>query len=252
METSARLRAFLGAARIRAPARSPGVLLVHGWDSDQIHYKVRSEQIAALGAVCMTFDLRGHGDDDGEFETVSREDNLNDVLQAYDALVDQSDVDPDRIALVGTSYGAYLAAIATESRHVRWLGLRAPALYPDAQWNVPKLRLDKEAIDRYRRIRHRGQDNRALAACTLFEGDALIVASERDHVIHEATIDSYVNSFIHARSVAKRVIPLADHALSNRNAQHIYEDLLLGWLARMIASSGRTRTRRLAATGSTA
>jgi pimeloyl-ACP methyl ester carboxylesterase len=38
----------------------PGVLLVHGWDGSQEQYIARAHEIAALGCVCLTFDLRGH------------------------------------------------------------------------------------------------------------------------------------------------------------------------------------------------
>src|SRR3712207_7596311 len=46
---------------------------------------------------------------------------------AYDALAGRPGVDADAIAVVGSSYGAYLAAVLTSLRPVRWLGLRAPA-----------------------------------------------------------------------------------------------------------------------------
>ena len=36
----------------------PGVLFVHGWGGSQEQYVARARQVAALGAVCFTFDLR--------------------------------------------------------------------------------------------------------------------------------------------------------------------------------------------------
>ena len=41
----------------------PGVLFVHGWGANQEQYLARARQIAALGCVCLTFDLRGHARD---------------------------------------------------------------------------------------------------------------------------------------------------------------------------------------------
>ena len=38
---------------------SPGVLFVHGWGGNQEQYLARAREIAALGCVCLTFDLRG-------------------------------------------------------------------------------------------------------------------------------------------------------------------------------------------------
>src|ERR671915_2021819 len=71
----------------------PGVLFVHGWGGNQDQYLARAREIAALGCVCLTFDLRGHARTDSQHETVTREDSLRDVVAAYDVLVRQPGVD---------------------------------------------------------------------------------------------------------------------------------------------------------------
>src|SRR5919107_5342643 len=153
----------------------PGVLFVHGWGGSQEKYLARARQIAALGCVCLTFNLRGHGETEPQHETVTREDNLRDLLAAYDVLVRQPTVDRASIAVVGSSYGAYLAAILTELRPVRWLALRVPALYKDEDWALPKQQLKKYELAAYRRRSVSPDENRALQACAAFEGDVLIV-----------------------------------------------------------------------------
>ena len=50
----------------------PGILFVHGWGGSQEQYVARARKIAALGCVCLTFDLRGHAQTRPQFETVSR------------------------------------------------------------------------------------------------------------------------------------------------------------------------------------
>ena len=62
--------------------RLPGVLFVHGWGGSQEQYLTRAREVAALGCVCLTFDLRGHVETHRQKEKVSREDNLRDVLAA--------------------------------------------------------------------------------------------------------------------------------------------------------------------------
>src|SRR5215212_2396226 len=71
----------------------PGVLFVHGWGGSQEKYLARAREIAALGCVCLTFNLRGHAETEPQHETVTREDNLRDLLAAYDLLTEHSLVD---------------------------------------------------------------------------------------------------------------------------------------------------------------
>ncbi|HEX4480174.1 MAG TPA: alpha/beta fold hydrolase [Rudaea sp.] len=82
----------------------------------------RAKQAAGLGAVSLTFDLRSHEPGSPMFQTVTREQNPRDVLAAYDRLAQQRNVDNTSIAVVGISYGGYLAAILTSmltSAHFR-------------------------------------------------------------------------------------------------------------------------------------
>ena len=90
---------------ITAEIQLPAVLFVHGWGGSQGQYLARAREIAALGCVCLTFDLRGHADTRHEFELVSRESNLRDVLAAYDNLASRPVVDRAAIAVVGSSDG---------------------------------------------------------------------------------------------------------------------------------------------------
>ena len=145
----------------------PGVMLVHGWDGSQEQYLARAHAIAALGCICLTIDLRGHASDKAHRDTVTREDNLNDMLAAYDLLISHPAVDAHSIVVVGSSYGGYLAAVLSALRPVRRLALRAPALYKDDDWLVPKQKLDRQEIAHYRALTLPPDSNRALAASAL-------------------------------------------------------------------------------------
>src|SRR5438105_1557506 len=217
----------------RGPA--PGVLFVHGWGGSQDQYLARARQIAALGCVCLTFDLRGHAKTQPQHETVSRGDNLRDVLAAYDLLARHQGVDPSTIAVVGSSYGGYLGAILTSLRGVRWLSLRAPALYKDAEWELPKRQLHHDAdLSAYRRRTVRPEDNRALCACEAFRGDVLLVESEHDHVVPHPVIANYLAACVQVRSLTYRVIQGADHGLGEEPWRLAYTSLLLHWLTEMV------------------
>ncbi|MDM0110684.1 alpha/beta fold hydrolase [Variovorax sp. J22R133] len=224
----------------------PGVLLVHGWDGSQSQYIARAHEIAALGCICLTIDLRGHARHKAQMQAVTREDNLHDVLAAYDELVSHPAVDPAAMAIIGSSYGGYLAALLTELRPVRWLALRAPALYRDEGWEIPKGKLDREDLARYRSSPVQPSDNRALRACEAFRGDVLIVESENDKTVPPPVIKNYVNAFGHVHSITYRVLTGADHALSSEEMRQAYGLQLVGWMTEMVlgarTAAGKSKT----------
>src|ERR1700738_4340129 len=95
----------------RAEQRPGGLLFIHGLHSDQAGYAVRAEAaVDALGVVCLTFDLIGHGHSPGVLDDLTPEDHLYDAIAAYDRLRDQVDV-ARPIGVCGASYGACLAAL---------------------------------------------------------------------------------------------------------------------------------------------
>ena len=208
----------------------PGVLFVHGWGGDQQQYVGRAHELAALGCVCLTFDLRGHADTQAQRDTVSREDNTRDILAAYDFLAALRNVDPDSIAVVGSSYGGYLAALLTAARAVKWLALRAPALYKDSEWNLPKLQLrGTQGLEKYRLQPVHPAESKALRACQAFTGDVLLVESEHDAYIPHQVIANYREACISARSLTYRLIEGADHGLSSDAWRSNYTTVLINW-----------------------
>jgi len=221
---------------VLAPATAlPGVLFVHGWGGSQEQDLVRAREAAGLGCVCLTFDLRGHERTARYWETVSRPQNLSDLVAAYDWLAGQPNVDASAMAVVGISYGGYLASLLGELRPVRWLALRSPALYKDEGWELSKRRLHQDTdLPAYRRRAIGWEDNRALRACAAFRGDALIVEAEHDEVVPHPVIENYVAAFTGARSLTCRVVAGADHGFSAKTAQKAYTSLLITWLKEMV------------------
>ncbi|MBE7211089.1 MAG: alpha/beta fold hydrolase [Gluconacetobacter diazotrophicus] len=215
----------------------PGFLFVHGWGGDQDEDMDQAEALTRLGCVCFTFDLRGHADSDASRDEVTRQHGLDDAVAAFDHLAAHPLVQRSAIGVIGTSYGGYLSALLTAERPVRWLALRVPALYPDADWDTPKARLDKDAVRRYREQPQDPAGDRALAACARFRGDVLLVESERDDRIPHEAIASYQSAFRDARSLAHRTIPGATHAMRDPKHQRLYTRILTGWIEDMVKAS---------------
>jgi dienelactone hydrolase len=212
----------------------PGILFVHGWGGSQQRDLARAKNITGLGCVCLTFDLRGHERTHELRATVSREDSLEDLVAAYDRLVSHPAVDREAIAVIGSSYGGYLATILSSMRPVKWLALRVPALYWDADWDMPKQLLDRDKLAHYRRSAVTAADNRALAACKEFKGDVLLIESEQDDYVPHATLMSYRTAFEQAHSLTYRLVDGADHALTSDISQSVYSSMLTNWISEMV------------------
>ncbi|MPS99893.1 MULTISPECIES: alpha/beta fold hydrolase [unclassified Pseudomonas] len=214
--------------------KMPGILFVHGWGGSQQRDLARARQITGLGCVCMTFDLRGHENTASQRLTVTREQNLQDLLVAYDRLAGHPAVDSNAIAIIGSSYGGYLATLLTLQRPVKWLALRVPAMYWDEDWHSPKQTLDRQRLNAYRQRPLGPDDNRALAACAAFRGDVLLVESEQDDYVPHTTMMSYRSAFVSAHSLTHRIVDGADHALSSEENQKTYSSILTAWISEMV------------------
>lgn len=212
----------------------PGILFVHGWAGSQERDERRSRAISRLGCICLTFDMRGHGSDQAELMTVTRADNLQDICAAYDVLASHPAVDTRSIAVVASSYGAYLATFLTAMRNVRWLALRVPALYRDEDWDQPKYSLNREDLRAFRNMDIPASANKALAKCQDYAGDVMIVESEHDDLVPHRTITSYIAAFSRARSITYKRILGADHALTHLASRRAYDDILIRWLKDMV------------------
>ena len=207
-----------------AEAERAGILFIHGLHSTQAGYAGRAvAAVDRLGAVCLTFDLGGHGASDGVEGGLSIRDHLDDATAAYDRLVAERDVDPARIGVAGASYGAYLAALLTERRPVARLALRAPALYPDPELDAPPAR--RTPADR-----PPPATSSALDALRRFDRPVLIVESGNDDAISPATIPLYRESCPAAEHV---LIAEAEHELKRPEWRRDFLNALLDFFDKL-------------------
>jgi pimeloyl-ACP methyl ester carboxylesterase len=215
----------------------PGVLFVHGWGSNQGNNLQLARSISRLGCICFTFDMRGHAATSQLHGCVTPEENMADVLAAYDLLATHESVDKDAIAVIGSSDGGYLASILTSVRPVDWLILRVPALYRDSDWKKAKAKINRQALNAYREMYLEPGDNRALRACAKFQGDALIVESEKDTVVAHPAVASYAAAFRRAHSMSHRVLDGADHGLTDARCRDAYHHIVSRWMSEMISAA---------------
>lgn len=99
---------------LRPGERRPAFLILHGFGGNkegrgQI---VVAEQLAEWGYVTMRFDFRGCGESEGEHGRIICLDQVADTAGAVTYMAARPDVDPERVALIGSSFGAAVAIYA--------------------------------------------------------------------------------------------------------------------------------------------
>ena len=119
-------------------ANSPGLLLLHQWQSDRHSYDEFAQALQARGFTVLAIDGRGFGESmktaDGRAVAPDRSDAavkamLQDVGASLDFLAKQKNVDSAKIGIVGASYGSSLALIyAADHSDVAAVALLSPGL----------------------------------------------------------------------------------------------------------------------------
>ena len=102
------LPAWFIPARDGAPG--PGVVLVHGWESNRDRTLPNAQVLHAAGFHVLTFDVRGHGDNPPETLPISVAEFRDDAAAALEALLARPEVTTG--AFLGHSLGAVGAILA--------------------------------------------------------------------------------------------------------------------------------------------
>jgi uncharacterized protein len=107
-------------ADLRPGERRAAFLVLHGFgtnsDSEGVRQPIRV--LSEFGYVTLRFDMRGCGKSEGEFGRVICLEQVEDLSNALDFLSRHRAVDPDRIGVIGSSFGGAVAVYAagTNSR----------------------------------------------------------------------------------------------------------------------------------------
>jgi len=114
-------------AHLRYAGRAPGVIFLHGFNSDMQGQKAEAlaEFCAGRGQAYLRFDCRAHGQSEGDFADFSIGGALEDALYMLDNLTEGPQI------LVGSSMGGWLAFLLAFSRPERVGAIIGLAPAPD-------------------------------------------------------------------------------------------------------------------------
>lgn len=214
--------------------KNPAMIFVHGWSSDETGYAPRAEAVTKLGFICLTFDMRGHGQSRGDLNVLSAKDHLADILAAYDFLATQDGVDPDKIVAFGASYGGMLTTLLTSKREVWLLCVRAPAIYHNNDFTKVTKKLVEEREEVFFQNFLPEKNNMILSAIRNFQNNILIIESEHDQIIPHSIIQLYADSVKNRENMRLEVIHNADHQLSDPSYKQALILYLCQWVQNYI------------------
>lgn len=92
----------------KAGQKHPAFLVLHGFGSNKNagNVQILTAQLAKMGYVTLGFDMRGCGESEGEKGRIICLDQVEDTKAAVTYMQSRPEVDPDRIGLIGSSFGA--------------------------------------------------------------------------------------------------------------------------------------------------
>jgi hypothetical protein len=99
---------------IKPGERRPAFLVLHGFGSNKSSNNVRLPvaMLNELGYVTLRFDMRGCGESEGERGNLVCLEQVSDTQNAVTFMREQPEVVPDKIGLIGSSFGAAVAVYA--------------------------------------------------------------------------------------------------------------------------------------------
>lgn len=213
----------------------PVVLLIHGWESRQDRHFMLAEELANSGYLCVTFDMRGHGASEGDHTVFSRKDFLKDVFAVYDFAVSQENNGTGDVIVLGSSFGAYMAALLSAERSVQALILRVPADYRDEGFDEPLYEQRNQiGHSQWKEHPHSNQETAALRSVHQFKGDILIVESEKDELVPATTVRSYEQAVSDSTKLTYVIMKNAPHSISHHpELQREFVDIVSSWLKKL-------------------
>jgi hypothetical protein len=145
----------------RSGERRPAFLVLHGFggNKESRGAVVIAEQLAEWGYIAMRFDFRGCGESDGEHGRILCLDQVTDTSNAVTYMRSRLDVDPERIALIGSSFGAAVA-IYTGGADSRVAAVISSGGWGDGERKFRRQHPTPEAWERFTRMLEEGRRHR--------------------------------------------------------------------------------------------
>lgn len=213
---------------VKIKEKNPGVIFFHGMTSSEKSYLPIAQRISEHGIIGMTLNIRGHGTSEGNFALLTINDAITDGLNAYDFFARYNFIDHSRIGICGGSVGGAIATILASQREVQSLVLRAPSTYTEEMMKMTYKQIMADE-DKLFQIITSISATPAVRAISKFEGNLLVVTSEKDTIVPVAIPMQYLLDARNAKKKNVVMIPDATHYLSQQKWRNQFIDSAVAW-----------------------
>lgn len=211
--------------------KNPAILFIHGWTSKKERSYQYAKALATLGYISFLFDMRGHGESEGDINTSTPKEFLRDCVAAYDYIATVDGVDEENISIVSSSFGGYLSSMVTTKRKIKHLAMRVPADYANNTFEKPKMGNAGEnpKVFEWRLIPKKYTEIFAYKALHNYDGNILIIESEKDDVVPHQSIQNYIDAVKDKRQLTHIVVKNAPHSIKEGPFKNEVERILIRW-----------------------
>ncbi|TMA09967.1 MAG: alpha/beta fold hydrolase [Deltaproteobacteria bacterium] len=153
---------------LRPGERRPAFVVLHGFGGNKGGHGqiVMAEQLTQWGYITMRIDFRGCGESKGEHGRIICLDQVEDASNAVTYMASRPDIDPQRIALVGSSFGAAVA-IYTGGADTRVAAVISSGGWGDGERKFRGQHPTPEAWARFTNMLEEGRKHRARTGRSL-------------------------------------------------------------------------------------
>ncbi len=226
--------ATVAAAAVPAEPR-PGIVIVHGWESNRGRTFAHVRYLHAAGFHCLVFDARGHGDSPAETLPINVPEFAEDTTAAVRWLAARPEV--SRVGVIGHSMGGAGAIVAASREPLisAVVSVSAPAdlarmtrvTFEMAEMHIPNVIATPLAYFTAALLlaprRHGLDDASAMTAAAKYRGPLLLIHGAQDHGVPVEHLELIGNAALEHRArvndidVETLVLPAFGH-------RWLYED----------------------------
>lgn len=183
----------------------PGVIFFHGSGGVGEMFFEFAKRLSKKGYITLAFNYRGAGSSDGEFEEQTISNGIEDAKAAIDYFLSLKNLDKNRVALIGGSFGGFLAALSSNLARFKSIVLVGPAAFSPKKYNTQR--------DADEELRSGFKESQSYKEIEKFNGALLVAISEFEEVLPSGMAEEYFEKANGTPKKEKYVVRGATHRI---------------------------------------